>query len=169
MTMMKSYKNRNYEQALIETILKFDELLRNEKINEFLKNYSKSRAQNNKGKFSLELICKNKFNTYNENKNKNTYDENMNNFDNFEMEITNFNNEIQLICEKIQNENDFFSIALEENMKKNLIENDFDAIQSYFKSKIISNNENDKISKSSPFENKLIGGKYKKIILYSNY
>jgi hypothetical protein len=35
---MKSYKQKNYEQALIETYLKFDELLRLEKVNQFLKN-----------------------------------------------------------------------------------------------------------------------------------
>jgi hypothetical protein len=35
---MTSYKQKNYEQALIETYLKFDELLRLEKVNHFLKN-----------------------------------------------------------------------------------------------------------------------------------
>lgn len=34
---MKAYKEKNYEQALIETYLKFDELLWNEKINNFLR------------------------------------------------------------------------------------------------------------------------------------
>lgn len=34
---MKSYKQRKYEQALIETFLKFDELLRMEKVDNFLK------------------------------------------------------------------------------------------------------------------------------------
>lgn len=34
---MKSYKQKKYEQALIETYLKFDELLRIEKVDEFLK------------------------------------------------------------------------------------------------------------------------------------
>ena len=38
LTHMKSYKQKNYEQALIETYLKFDELLRLEKVNNFLKN-----------------------------------------------------------------------------------------------------------------------------------
>lgn len=38
LTHMKSYKQKNYEQALIETYLKFDELLRLEKVNHFLKN-----------------------------------------------------------------------------------------------------------------------------------
>jgi serine/threonine protein phosphatase PrpC len=33
---MKSYKQKKYEQALIETYLKFDELLRKEKVNQFL-------------------------------------------------------------------------------------------------------------------------------------
>lgn len=42
---MKSYKEKNYEQALIETYLKFDELLRDEKVNNFLKMNSKNRAQ----------------------------------------------------------------------------------------------------------------------------
>jgi hypothetical protein len=36
-THMKSYKQNNYEQALIETFLKFDELLRLDKVNQFLK------------------------------------------------------------------------------------------------------------------------------------
>jgi hypothetical protein len=35
---MKSYKQKNYEQALIETYLKFDELLRLDKVNMFLRN-----------------------------------------------------------------------------------------------------------------------------------
>lgn len=47
---MKSYKEKNYEQALIETFLKFDELLRNERINKFLKENHKSRIN----KFELE-------------------------------------------------------------------------------------------------------------------
>jgi hypothetical protein len=38
---MRAYKQKNYEQALIETYLKFDELLRLEKVNQFLKdNYN---------------------------------------------------------------------------------------------------------------------------------
>lgn len=37
---MKSYKQKNYEQALIETYLKLDELLRLEKVNQFLKDNS---------------------------------------------------------------------------------------------------------------------------------
>lgn len=43
---MKSYKNNNYEQALIETFLKFDEILRTEKVNGLLKFYSKSLTKN---------------------------------------------------------------------------------------------------------------------------
>ena len=44
---MKSYKNKNYEQALIETFLKFDDMLREEKINSFLKKfYNQSLAEN---------------------------------------------------------------------------------------------------------------------------
>jgi serine/threonine protein phosphatase PrpC len=34
---MKSYKEKNYEQALIEAYLKFDEILKDEKVNYFLK------------------------------------------------------------------------------------------------------------------------------------
>ena len=37
---MKSYKNKNYEQALIETFLKFDDMLRSEKINSLLKQFN---------------------------------------------------------------------------------------------------------------------------------
>lgn len=40
---MKSYKQKNYEQALIETYLKFDELLRLDKVNLFLHNNSVNR------------------------------------------------------------------------------------------------------------------------------
>jgi hypothetical protein len=47
---MKSYKEKNYEQALIETFLKFDELLRNDRINKFLKENNKTRIN----KFELE-------------------------------------------------------------------------------------------------------------------
>jgi hypothetical protein len=43
LTRMKSYKEKNYEQALIEAYLKFDELLRDERINEFLKEHNKSK------------------------------------------------------------------------------------------------------------------------------
>ena len=42
---MKSYKEKNYEQALIETYLKFDELLRNANINEFLKEHHKAKSE----------------------------------------------------------------------------------------------------------------------------
>lgn len=42
---MKSYKEKNYEQALIETFLKFDELLKNEKVNNFLKENAKSKTE----------------------------------------------------------------------------------------------------------------------------
>lgn len=42
---MKSYKEKNYEQALIETYLKFDEILRSEKVNNFLKMNNKTRIQ----------------------------------------------------------------------------------------------------------------------------
>jgi len=44
---MKSYKDKNYEQALIETFLKFDDLLRSEEVNNLLKKfYNKSLAEN---------------------------------------------------------------------------------------------------------------------------
>ena len=33
---MDSFRHRNYEQALMETFLKLDELLKNEKVNQFL-------------------------------------------------------------------------------------------------------------------------------------
>jgi hypothetical protein len=45
LTKMKSYKEHNYEQALIETYLKFDELLRNVRINEFLKELHKNKRE----------------------------------------------------------------------------------------------------------------------------
>jgi hypothetical protein len=38
---MKSFKEKNYEQALIETFLKFDDLLRSKKINNLLKKFHK--------------------------------------------------------------------------------------------------------------------------------
>lgn len=44
---MKSYKNKNYEQALIETFLKFDDILKTEKVNSLLKKYyNNTLAQN---------------------------------------------------------------------------------------------------------------------------
>ena len=45
LTHMKSYKQKNYEQALIETYLKFDELLRLQKVNQFLRQNSASRKE----------------------------------------------------------------------------------------------------------------------------
>lgn len=48
LTSMKSYNQKHYEQALIETYLKFDELLRTKKINAFLK-------ENLRGYMPLEL------------------------------------------------------------------------------------------------------------------
>jgi hypothetical protein len=56
---MKSYKEKNYEQALIETYLKFDELLRDEKVNNFLKNHSRENKEN-KMDYKLEI----EFNTF---------------------------------------------------------------------------------------------------------
>jgi hypothetical protein len=41
---MKSFKEKNYEQALIEAYLKFDELLRDEKVNDFLKEHKAGKA-----------------------------------------------------------------------------------------------------------------------------
>lgn len=44
---MKAYKNKNYEQALIETFLKFDDILRTEKVNGLLKKFhNKTLSQN---------------------------------------------------------------------------------------------------------------------------
>jgi len=44
---MKSYKNKNYEQALIETFIKFDDILKTEKVNGLLKKYLNSRLNQN--------------------------------------------------------------------------------------------------------------------------
>ena len=44
---MKSYKNKNYEQALIETFIKFDDILKTEKVNGLLKKYLNSRLNRN--------------------------------------------------------------------------------------------------------------------------
>jgi hypothetical protein len=41
---MKAYKEKNYEQALIESYLKFDELLRDDRVNEFLREHKVSRS-----------------------------------------------------------------------------------------------------------------------------
>lgn len=46
LTKMKSYKLKNYEQALIETYLKFDELLKNSRVDAFLKEYLKNSIRN---------------------------------------------------------------------------------------------------------------------------
>lgn len=52
LTHMKSYKQKKYEQALIETYLKFDELLRMEKVNQLLiKQYSNIHSQNNNNNY----------------------------------------------------------------------------------------------------------------------
>ena len=59
LTHMISYKNNNFEQALIETYLKFDELLRTDKINIFLKKHSKRRAQNRDADFNIGIIMNN--------------------------------------------------------------------------------------------------------------
>jgi hypothetical protein len=40
---MKAYKEKNYEQALIESYLKFDELLRDSRVNDFLKEQKANR------------------------------------------------------------------------------------------------------------------------------
>jgi len=44
---MKAYKNKNYEQALIETFLKFDDLLRTEKVNNLLKKFHNNQLAQN--------------------------------------------------------------------------------------------------------------------------
>lgn len=44
---MKAYKNRDYEQALIETFLKFDDILRTEKVNEMLKRFQSNQLSQN--------------------------------------------------------------------------------------------------------------------------
>lgn len=44
---MKSYTNKNYEQALIETFLKFDDILKTEKVNELLKKYNNTKLNQN--------------------------------------------------------------------------------------------------------------------------
>lgn len=46
LTHMKSYKSQNYEQAMIETYLKFDELLRHAKVDYFLKEYMRNSKSN---------------------------------------------------------------------------------------------------------------------------
>lgn len=46
-THMKAYKNKNYEQALIETFLKFDDLLRTEKVNNLLKKFHNNQLAQN--------------------------------------------------------------------------------------------------------------------------
>lgn len=46
-THMKSYKNKNYEQALIETFLKFDDILKTEKVNGLLKKYHNTQLNQN--------------------------------------------------------------------------------------------------------------------------
>lgn len=148
--MMKSYKKRNYEQALIETILKFDELLKSEKINEHLKNYSKRRVQNNNNNFNIDLM-NSKNNMCPEGKlnekmhNENNINNNANNNisektgDDSEKEIANFDNEFHKICEKVKDENDLFPLAFDDKMKMKIIESDFDGILDYFNSNLIGN------------------------------
>lgn len=46
-THMKAYKNRDYEQALIETFLKFDDILRTEKVNALLKKFQNNQLPQN--------------------------------------------------------------------------------------------------------------------------
>lgn len=159
---MKSYKNENYEQALIETILKFDELLKNEKINEYLKSYSKRRAQNNNTNFNLEILNKNTLIENNIEQNLESVDNNNiiknnngNKSDYPEKEIADFDNEFNKICEKIKNDCEIFSFAFEDKMKLKILENDFDGILEYFNSKSKSKKEKlekHKISKSLSIE-----------------
>lgn len=54
---MKSYKNRDYEQALIETFLKFDDILKTDKVNALLK-----KMQNNQLLQNYEVDMKISFN-----------------------------------------------------------------------------------------------------------
>lgn len=44
---MKAYKNRDYEQALIETFLKFDDILKTEAVNDMLKNFNNNHFSQN--------------------------------------------------------------------------------------------------------------------------
>jgi hypothetical protein len=50
---MKSYKEKNYEQALIETFLKFDDLLRTEKVNNLLKKFHNKTLNEN---YEIDLM-----------------------------------------------------------------------------------------------------------------
>lgn len=54
MTTTKSLKDNNYEQALIDTYLKFDEILRNDKINDYLRKCINPKTANNSNR-SLRL------------------------------------------------------------------------------------------------------------------
>lgn len=145
--MMKSYKNKNYEQALIETIIKFDELLKNETINEYLKHYSKRRVQNNNNNFNLELMSNKNLPKTKENNNTNinnkinndissekNYENNSkkeNENDDFEKEIADFDNEFHKICQKIKDDNEIFP-PFDDKMKMKIIEGDYDGIFEYF-------------------------------------
>jgi serine/threonine protein phosphatase PrpC len=42
---MKSYREKNYEQALVETFLKFDEMLRDHNVNRFLLEHDRTNSQ----------------------------------------------------------------------------------------------------------------------------
>jgi protein phosphatase len=56
LTNMKSYKLKKYEQALIETYLKFDELLRMEKVNQLLiKQYNNTKSHNNNNNYEINF------------------------------------------------------------------------------------------------------------------
>ncbi len=52
---MKSYKEKNYEQALIEAFMKFDELLKDEKVNNFLKKQLKENKENYQMEYKLDI------------------------------------------------------------------------------------------------------------------
>ncbi len=52
---MKSYKNKNYEQALIETFLKFDDILKTEKVNTLLKKYYNNNTLAQKYEFDMKI------------------------------------------------------------------------------------------------------------------
>jgi len=155
---MRSYKNKNYEQALIETILKFDELLKNQKINDYLKCFSKRRSQNSNNDLNLRIISKNnmKLIDYNDCENNNeknidNIDNNIDKSDNLKMEISNFEKEFNGICEKKKNENEVLSLSLEDKIKLEILENNYNITLNYFNSKSNNNNEKfvkDKSSKS---------------------
>ncbi len=51
---MNAYKNRDYEQALIETFLNFDDILKTKKVNEMLKKFEKNQLSE-KQEFEMQI------------------------------------------------------------------------------------------------------------------